>query len=53
MLLNNWKFKYFLDIQVLVDNLALPTLYDVHESNNMGEQGKLLHAFKLHFKSLT
>jgi hypothetical protein len=58
MLLNNWRFKYFLDIRVLVENLALPTLFLMMYMNQIAWMNKesffmFLNCILFHLKSLT
>ncbi len=50
---NNFKFKYFFGVQILVENLVAPILnsYNVSEFNNTSEERNIPHDFELHSSS--
>jgi hypothetical protein len=47
---NNFKFKYFFGVQILVENLVPPILNscNVLESSNTSEERNIPHDFELH-----
>jgi len=51
---NNFKFKYFFGVQILVESLVPPILNscDVSESSNTSEKRNIPYDFELHSSSL-